>query len=268
MAAIPNLTRSTLKVILDSNSKLVDFMMQNSLDFTPCRDGITFCVSKAGMSLEECKPAVTIRWARNNTYRLKRFGVDSFQADPKEFVKNRPKLAATALVAKSIMALYLAACTDICASPYVKKRDPQTNQSAVNAMLSTLKDAINCGDVPKESVDRAFFFKPNMLPSQIVDSVGWNLPADFDRFADLSFVWLRNRWTTWANCFEFHEAAPCGKRIYDSAFADPSPKPLNYVISDTSAKDAIIAMHDTIYSEEAERFKNEDVFDVVCKPKT
>ena len=30
---------------------------------------------------------------------------------------------------------------------------------------------------------------------------------------------------------------------------------------------AIAAMHDNIYSKEIEEFKNEDIFDVVCKDK-
>lgn len=263
----PSVTRSTLKVIIDSNCKLVDFMKCNNLDFIPCRDGITFCTYKSGMHCEECKPAVTIRWARGTTGRLKRFGVESFQVGPEEFCKNREHVTATAIVAKSIMALYLAACTEICASPFVKKWSSQTDKPVASAVLSTLREAINCGDVPEESVDKAFFFKTNMLPSQIVDNFGWNVSADFERLADLSFVWLRNMWNTWANCIEFHEASPCGKRIYDSAFAEPSPEPLNYVIDDCSVKVAIAAMHDKIYSKELEEFKNEDIFDVVCKDK-
>ena len=264
LAIKPNLTKSTLKVIIDSNSKLVGFMEQNNLNFIPCRDGITFCTDKSGMN---CKPAVTVRWARGSTSRLKRFGVESFQVDPEEFSKNWHYMTATAVVAKSIMALYLAACPEICASPFVKKWSSQTNQPVASAVLSTLREAINCGDVPEESVTKAFFFKPNMLPSQIVDNFGWNVPEDFERLADLSFVWLRNRWNTWANCIEFHEADPCGKRIYDSAFTEPSPEPLSYVIHECSAIVAIAAMHDNIYSKEIEEFKNEDIFDVVCKDK-
>lgn len=261
LTAKPNLTRSTLKVILDSNSKLTDFMEQNNLDFMPCKDGITFCTCKAKTNCEECEPVVTIRWAKGTTSRLKKFRFESFQVDLEEFASNRHYMTATSVVAKSIMALYLAACTEIWASPFIKKWDFQTNQFKADAMLSTLREAIYCGDIPKESVDKSFFFKTNRLPSQIVDDVCWNVSADFERLADLSFVWLRNRWCTWANCIEFHEAAPCGEGIYDSAFAEPGPEPLNYVIHESNAKFAIAAMHDVVYSREVQTFKNEDIFD-------
>lgn len=266
--AKPILTKSTLKVILDSNSKLIDFMIQNNLDFMPCSDGITFCIAEDGLKHEECTPAVTIRLTVDNSYRLNRLGIESFKVDPEEFFRNPDCRAATALVAKSIMALYLAACTDIWTSPYVKNWSPQANISSADTMLSTLRKAISCGEISKESINRAFFFKMNKLPSQIVDNFGWNVSAGFERLADLSFVWLRNRWTTRANCIEFHEAAPCGKGIYDSAFSEPSTEPLNYVIHKSSDLVAIAAMHDKIYSEIFGSFNNVDVFDTICKEKT
>lgn len=257
--------------LLDTNSRLKDFIIQKQLECKPNGDGLTFCIAKDEMNPTESEPIVTVRWTRDLTHHLKSIDTESFPADPVDFFNNKDFRAVTTLLAYSIMALYLAAGTGISTSKHIKVGFPQLKyqefETASNVVPKHLREAVTLGTVPLKLAERAFSFTMAMLPSHIVDgnvSPHWVFPK-FDQLADVSFVWLQTRWTSWSTVYEFHEAAPCGKGIYAWAAGGQKTKPLSVQIKNNGL--AIAAIHDKIYKTTNWNLKNGDIFEAVCKDK-
>ena len=265
-------TDSSLKKFLDTNSTLKDFIVQKQLVCRSHRDGMRFCLVKNETNSTEADPIVTVRWTRKVTRHLKNMESESFPADLADFYKNTDCRAVTTVLAYSIMALYLATGTELSTSKHIKVGFPQLGdqkfESASAIVPQRLMEAVIGGAVPMELAKRSFSFKMTMLPSHVVDGnicPHWAFPK-LDELADLSYVWLRTRWTSWSIVYEFHESAPCGKGIYAWAAGGQETVPLNVQIKKNCL--AIAAMHDNIYPNKGNNFKNEGIFENVCRDKT
>ena len=261
-------SKNSLKVILGSNTSLRDFMIQNDLGCEPGVDRLIFNYSKDGMNYSNSTPFVTIWW---NTIMLKQFSIKLLQLDEKQLTKRCS--AATALLAKSILALYLAAGTKILASKHAKfgyrglKDRNVESKTNMNIMPKALRTGVEAGELSRKSVEQVFSFNANILPSRVVNgtvSDDWILSKQFERLADLSYIWLRKNWNSWCNCFQFHAAAPCGKDIYDMTAIQGDHLRLKIDIDDDEAK---VAMHDALFFKDANQLKNDDILRAVCNDK-
>ena len=272
MASKAYLTDSSLQTFLNTNTRLRDFITRKQLVCRPNRDGLTFCFAGDNSTSTASERIVTVWWTREVTQRLKIVGTESFPEDLDDFCQNKNCKALTTLLAYSIMALYLAASTAVSSSKHIKTGFPklgnQEFKTATDIVPRQLREAVKSGTIPIELAKQAFSFTMTMLPSHVVDgniSPQWVFPQ-FDELADVSYVWLRTRWTAWSIVYQFHKAAPCGECIYAWAGGGQETKPLNVQIKSNSL--AVAAMHDGIYPEKADCFKNRNILDVVCKDKT
>lgn len=192
-------SKKSLKVILDSNTLLRDCMIQNDLGCDPGVDRLIFHYSKDGMNYSNGTPFVTIWW---NTIMLKQFNIKLLQLEEKQFAKRCT--VATALLAKSILALYLATGTKILASKHAKfgyqglKNQHVESKANANIVPKALRTGVETRELSRKSVEQVFSFNADILPSRVVngtESDDWILPKQFERLADLSYIWLRKNGT-------------------------------------------------------------------------